>query len=224
MWRYCWILTLLTLFGCTPALKPEVYSDEAIIEDVDVRTVSRVSADRRSASFVILNQSQFDIFCEGVVFRAVADNPDTYLEIGETQAAALGVFIRASQSVTSNENISSLNRSTGNWRSAETLISGANCRRAAFLDFCRFGERTEIERAHLVELFLKFNAGNCERLYRSLEARKRLNLQDFNSVSVRPAIYLEDLREVKLPARPESEALWASLKSLSRSPFLARIE
>ena len=218
--RVIFLISIVSVSACSPKILPEHFNAEALSEVGKLSAISKISSNRKTAYFQIVNNQESDMFCSEVLIGSVADNPNTYLEIGEKQIVRSNVFVRKRNSVEFSMAVNALYSSKAHWRSAKISLSDSECRRANFMEYCSAADHSKEEQAHLLELFTNFRSDSCESLYATLKHKRKINLSRYETVTTRPLIYLGNLRVLTLPVRLRSTPIEYGFVDQSRSAFL----
>lgn len=159
----------------------------------EFRASTEISSSRETAHSVVNNIGDVDLYCEHIGFRVIYDDPDSFLETGESVLARSRVFLRSGQT-----QVAHFSSDRGQHiRTATSLEPGHGCRAANFVDFCNNGVSSADEQSFMQWLAVRFRASDCSHLAAALQRRGVINLSGAPRPTLRPLIYLSSVMEYR---------------------------
>jgi hypothetical protein len=163
-------------------------------EPIQLSSVARIADDRSAARYGFTNGSALDVVCDTLTVRAIADDPNTYLEKGEQVVQQHYAYLKVGETVGGIVRSQSFGGPASHIRAVSTLEGEHTCRQASFDDYCQFAKRTAAEEAFLSTLLSQHKAKTCIELARRLERKQRIDVSGIASWTARPLIFLTGLK------------------------------
>lgn len=191
-----------------------------------ITTELNIDRERGAARYSIRNESRRDVVCSSVTVRSVFDDPDTYLERGETVTAMSNAFVRRDESIEGAVGVPGGSAKDTQIRTVSLFEAGQNCSAADVEGYCDHADKSDSERAFLAKLFLSAGAGTCADLSERLESFRTLDFSGWGEIEARPIVYLSRVLVIvadDTPGNREIREQYAGMRAARFAPtFILR--